>query len=332
MTEIECAIKKQVREIGLPKASGDSHAKVISSWSNTHSQRSGPSVERIIEKAVLTVLPKLDGLTPPDMVLFYDNLQKISSVYLFPLMLFDAINLCLGFEGLCPPGLSVHCYADICRALMEVLPRLLPCSISRVTTAVSTTLAENGNEFALLWDILALSVPGFDPTLQILAPIWEDFLDILNFCHAFLLYFRLQAKLGLFHDDCKKSCTFLWPIQHTEYLDVVTILQTHVEIYMDSMSEYDNGYLPSHLCLVGLAERIDKNWQSCICDVLPCMRCMQGFGASYDTNPLLSYYVQGYAPQVFHTGISGRGHNPRGFQARFDGDRDRDSRHDNCPP
>jgi hypothetical protein len=143
------------------------HAKVISSWSNTHSQQSGPSVKHIIEKAVPTVLPKLDGLTPADMVLFYDNLQKISSVYLLPLMPFDAINLCLGFEGLCPPGLGVHCYADICRALMEVLPCLLPCSISRVTTAVSTTCAENGNGFALLWDFLALSVPGFDLTLQI---------------------------------------------------------------------------------------------------------------------------------------------------------------------
>ncbi len=233
------------------------HAKVISSWSNTHSQWSGPSIEGIIEKAVPTVLPKLDGLTPPDMVLFYDNLQKIVSVYLLPLMPFDAINLRLGFEGLCPPGLGVHCYTDICCALMEVLPCLLPYSINCITTAVSTTRAENGNGFALLWDVLALSVPGFDLTLQILAPIWEDFLDILDFCHAFLLYFRLQAKLGLFHDDHTKSCTFLRAIQHMEYVDVVTIPQTHVETYMDSMSEYDNGYLPSHLCLVGLAQRID---------------------------------------------------------------------------
>jgi hypothetical protein len=171
------------------------HAKVIASWSNTRYQQSGPSVERIIEKVVPTVLPRLDGLTTAEMVLFYDNLQKISSVYLLPLMPFDAINLWLGFEGLCPPGLGVHCYADICCALMEVLPRLLPCSISRVSTAVLITRAENGNGFALQWEILDLSVPGFDLTLQILAPICLDFLDILDFCHAFLLYFHLQAKL-----------------------------------------------------------------------------------------------------------------------------------------
>ncbi len=221
---------------------------------------------------------------------------------------------------------------DICHALMEVLPCLLPCSISHVTTAVLITCAENGNGFTLLWEILALSVPGFDPTLQILAPILEDFLNILDFCHAFLLYFRLQAKLGLFHDDRKRSCTFLWAIQHMEYVDVVTILQTHVETYMDSMSEYDSGYLPSHLCLVGLAQRIDKNWQSRVRDILPRVCCMQGFGASYDMVPPCLWYVQGYAPQVFRTNVGGRGHDTRGFSDRFDGGCDRDSQHDDRPP
>jgi hypothetical protein len=146
------------------------------------------------------------------------------------------------------------------------------------------------------------------------------------------LYFRLQAKLGLFHDDRTKSCTFLRAIQHTNYVDVVTILQTHVETYMDSMSEYDNGYLPSHLCLVGLAQQIDKNWQSRIRDVLPRVRRMQGSGASYDMDPLPSYYVQGCTPQIFCTGIGGRGRDARGFQAHFDGDPDRASRHDDRPP
>jgi hypothetical protein len=79
------------------------HLKVLASWTNTRTQHSGPSVEHIVEKAVLTILPKLNGLTSVELVLFYDNLQKISSVYLLPLMPFNAINLRLGFEGLCPP-------------------------------------------------------------------------------------------------------------------------------------------------------------------------------------------------------------------------------------
>jgi hypothetical protein len=166
------------------------HTKVLASWTNPRTQLSGPSVERIVEKAVPSVLPKLEGLMAAEMVMFYENLQKILFVYLLPLMPVDALNLTLGFEGLCPPGLGTCQYADIYRTLMEVLPCLLP-SYSRVSTAVSTTRADNGNGYALLWEVMALAVPGFDPTLHALAPLWEDFLDILDFSNAHLLYFRL---------------------------------------------------------------------------------------------------------------------------------------------
>jgi hypothetical protein len=129
-------------------------------------------------------------------------------------MPFDAINLGLGFEGLCPPGLGTHCYAEICRAMMEIIPHLFP-FFSRVTMAISTIQVENGNGYALLWEIMALSVPGFDPTLHVLAPVQVNLLDILDFGHTHLLYFCLQAKIGLFYNSHKKSCTFLWAVQHT---------------------------------------------------------------------------------------------------------------------
>jgi hypothetical protein len=125
------------------------HSKVHASWTNTRIQHSGPSVERIVKKAIPTILPKLNGLTSAELVLFYDNLHNVSLVYLLPLMPFDAINLRLGFEGLCSPGLGTHHYAEICRAMMEIIPCLLP-SFSCVTTAISTTQAENGNGYALL--------------------------------------------------------------------------------------------------------------------------------------------------------------------------------------
>jgi hypothetical protein len=63
--------------------------------------------------------------------------------------------------------------------------------------------------------------------------VWEDFLDILDFGHAHLLYFRLQAKIGFFYDFCKKSCTFLPAIQHTKYVDDATLLQMSVETFQD---------------------------------------------------------------------------------------------------
>jgi hypothetical protein len=207
---------------------------------------------------------------------------------------------------------------------MEILPRLLP-SFSRVTTAISTTPAENGNGFALLWAIMKLSAPGFDPTLQVSAPVWEDFFDILDFCHAYLLYICLQAKLGLFHDDCKKSCTFLWTIQHTEYVDIITILQTHVKTYMDSMYEYDDGYLPFHLCLVGLAQRINNNCQSRVRDILPRACCIQGYGNTPNLLQHPSCFIQGYSLQVYRTNFQDCDHDQRGFTDRFDGGCSRDA-------
>jgi hypothetical protein len=205
------------------------HSKVLASWTNTHYQHSGPTIERIVEKAVPTIFPKLEGLLAAELVLWYDNLQKISSVDLLPLMPFDAINLRLGFDGLCPPGLGCSRYADICRAMMEVFPCLLP-TLNHVTTIASTTCAENGNGYSLVWDVMAL---GFDPTLHVSAPVWEDFLDILDFAHAHLVYFRLQAKVGLYYDSRKKSSIFLRALQHTEYVDMVLLLQTSVETCLD---------------------------------------------------------------------------------------------------
>jgi hypothetical protein len=105
------------------------HAKVIAGWVNTCSQQNGPSVERIVERAVSTIFLKLEGILTAELVAFYDNLQKISTIYLLPFMPFDAINLKLGYEGLCPLVLGVHQYAEIGNAIMEVLPHLLPPSV-----------------------------------------------------------------------------------------------------------------------------------------------------------------------------------------------------------
>jgi hypothetical protein len=66
-------------------------------------QHQGPSVERIMEKAML-LFKKLEGITMADLVQFYDNFQKTGSVYLLPVMPFDAINLKLVLKACVPWG------------------------------------------------------------------------------------------------------------------------------------------------------------------------------------------------------------------------------------
>jgi hypothetical protein len=138
----------------------------MDAWENRRTQQSGPSVDRILEKG-LPVFPRLDSLDVSATVDFYDKLHKTSALFLLPLMLFDAINLNTGFEGLCPPGLGLQWYAEIAGVFMEILPRLLLSSDSHVTSLVMVVRAESNNGFDLLWRILELAIPGFDPSHQI---------------------------------------------------------------------------------------------------------------------------------------------------------------------
>jgi hypothetical protein len=117
------------------------HCKTLEGWTNIRTQQSGPSVEQIMEKA-MTLFEKLESITTTDLVHFYVTFQKTGSVYLLPFMPFDAVSLKLGFEGLFPPGLGIDRYAVIAAAVMEVIPRLLPAHIARLSTVIAMVRAD----------------------------------------------------------------------------------------------------------------------------------------------------------------------------------------------
>jgi hypothetical protein len=130
-----------------------------------------------------------------------------------------------------------------------------------------------------MWRLLALAVPGFDPAQHVSAPVWEEYQDIFDFCHAHILYFGLQAKRGLYYDKRTRSSTFLRAIQQTDYVEVGTTLQTHIESYQDM----DAGYLPPNLCMMELANRIDKNAKAWVSQYgLPRANRMYGAADGWD--------------------------------------------------
>ena len=147
------------------------HRKVVTGWTNYRTGRSGPIVEYIIEKALVN-FPKLRSLDAQAAVEIYDKLQNLSTGYLLPLMTFDAIKLSFSFEGICLPGLGTHRYAEVCSAIMDILPLLLLTTSSKITSAIATVGFESNNGYDLLWRILDFTVPGFDPTVPILPPTW----------------------------------------------------------------------------------------------------------------------------------------------------------------
>jgi hypothetical protein len=155
--------------------------------------------------------------------------------------------------------------------------------------------------------LLELAVPGFKSTNPVQVPTWTADLDILSFCREHLLYFCLQSKHNMFFSSCMQSNIFLRNILQSEYANVVTTLQSHVNA---CSCDYDEGYLPTNLCINGIATSIPQNATARVRDVahgIPHVHRMLG-NASYGSwrssnwpdndGPPMSL-VQGLVPQVY---------------------------------
>ncbi len=90
--------------------------------------------------------------------------------YVLGLVLFDAVVLSARFEGLCPPGLGLIRYAAMCKAFMELLLWLIPGSLSPQVSGALASVCFNSNKnngYDYLWQVLAITILGFDPTVPI---------------------------------------------------------------------------------------------------------------------------------------------------------------------
>ena len=110
------------------------------------------------------------------------------------------------------------------------------------------------------------------------------------------MYFHLQAKKGLVHDERTKSITFLQAVREPAYVDVITTLQAHIDTYL---SKLDFGYLPPNLCMMGLAAQMNKNAWARVREVIPRVAHRLAYqDGQYPTTP----EIQGYhLPWVFRT-------------------------------
>jgi hypothetical protein len=129
---------------------------------------------------------------------------------------------------------------------------------------------------------------------------------------------------------------FLWAIAPSNYADVVTTLQTSVNA---NRNPEDDGYLPDHLRINGIATMINNNAKHCVQDVgTPRINRVTGSddvwemvhatGDAKDSNYYPYCHVQGYYPRAFHL-EQGRERTPggQGFERwGFDGGRSGDCR------
>jgi hypothetical protein len=170
------------------------HGEVVENWKHPWGYYKGPQLDRITKKG-LPLFPRLEALNVDAAVAFYDNFQK-ASIYLLPVMPFDCICIKMGFEVLCPPGLGLPCCAMIAWVLMEILPKFLPCFDTQITSLITMTCMELENGYDLLWQVLMLTVPGFDPTISVMIPVWQKRI-FLNLRHPFAYTSGYRQRKGL---------------------------------------------------------------------------------------------------------------------------------------
>ena len=277
------------------------HRKIKMAWTNPRTLQSGPSVERILEKGI-TVLPKLRGTTAREAVAFYECFQQVATSYLLPIMPFDTVCLENNYEGLFPPGLGTDAYCECSIAMLEVLPRLIPAGDYEIGAKLSSVRNSSRNGYDLLWRLLELFVPGFDPTIPIAQPTWSSDSSILDFCQGHMLYFRLQAKKNMFFSSRDRTTIFLRAVTPSEYADVVTSLQTSVDAYRHPDND---GILPDHLRLDGIATLIHNNAKHRVRDLhSPRIHRVAGMDTTWDASEddeLPFCHVQGFSPRAFRT-------------------------------
>ena len=172
-------------------------------------------------------------------------------IYLIPITPLDCVMIKMGYEALCISGTGLTRYPVAAHVLLELLPCLLPKTNDEVSSIINMVRIESNNGYNLLWRILELTVPGFDPTFPVKIPTWSDD-GIFNFAHAFQLYYRLLSRKGDFHDDKTRRTMFLQAINIYAFANLITTLLTCINNYF---SVDNDGYLPGSLCITGLAHQ-----------------------------------------------------------------------------
>ena len=267
-------------------------------WSSGTSTTSGPQVYRLIGKQ-LSILPKLTDTETSTVIDFYDNLHDVTKHFLIATVPFDAIIISQGYHALCIPGLGFDRFQECSKALLELLPHLIDSGMSNnINAALVSVKSTTKCGYDFLWQMLRLTVPGFNPATTAQVPLWQFNSDILEFAKDFLLYFRLQRLLRTPHTDSARSLMFLHAIKGSEYIESVNVLVTAVEniVFADPTAEKP---LPDHLQLHSLAQRLSSSTRTRLTSALVPYANMTAYGTPFDGSPYGVHYQQQYQPPPY---------------------------------
>ena len=233
------------------------HRTIRRNWYHHTLNTYGPQRDTILNSKALLKLT-LEKFDPCSVLAWYEKLVTTCEAYKIGLMPFDAmIQFAKGALGLCLPGLGSDRFTEMASGLCSVLQVCLAKAPSRVTTMAAQVESRTRNGYDILWRVLRLYVPGFDPTKTVERPLWGDSDgDVIRYANKFDLFFRLSVKNGHSHSDVVKATLFLTGITEPAMMKVVEPLLIAVESAA-SVPPMD-GSLPPRLCFDELAIKISE--------------------------------------------------------------------------
>jgi hypothetical protein len=145
-------------------------------------------------------------------------------------------------------------------ALCTAMSICLAQANSWVQAMIAGVETKTRNGYEIVWNLQYQYVPGFNPTKTVDKPNWdEQGEDMIQYAAAFNLYFWLWAKGGGSHTQFNKSILFLKGIRACHLMKIVEPLINAIEgtqSYLDDDGRLRIGYLPHHLCVSEIAQKI----------------------------------------------------------------------------
>ncbi len=130
-------------------------------------------------------------------------------------------------------------------------------------------------------------------------PSWDHDADILDFGQRFELYFRLQAKKQVYFNTRDRTTLFLKSVASTKYANIVTSLQSNIDLYRHPDDEY---FLPQNYCLTNIAMLTHNHTKAQTRDLgIRCINRVAGWNSMADVlldDELQYCHIQGYQPRV----------------------------------
>ncbi len=193
------------------------HCCIHETWHNPTTNTYGLQIDRILLKS-FQLFPKLDSSTTKDVINYYNHFQELAMGHLMAVMPYDTIVLKNGYEGLCIPGLGMHCYANSSQAMLDFLPRLIPRTLSSQINAMLGAVQCKSN------NCYDYTFGEYSPSQSLVLTRWSQ--SKLH-CRPTVKISLTSLRLICSISDYKQKCTTtLWTVPAVESSSVLSSTPT----------------------------------------------------------------------------------------------------------